>query len=386
MEQLFTFPTQELQQEDTVYVTLAMELHASTLTNDKDRIQFENLLSEARKQLKDSDLEEKNQLLDQLDVVENHLDEFIQFIGGLTIYVTAEGIYYYHLAIPVKDRVQISTLPYVLPLVSNFQYSRDYHLLILNRDSIRLFEGHSGNIEEIIIDEIEDAPVDLATALGTEKDDRTLTHGSYSGGFRQGGSGGRGGANQAFHSHDDVSEEKEIDRERYFNIVDKFVYEHYSSKTKYPLIVYSVEENQAVFRAVSDNEYLAEAGINGSGAGLKTSEIQERASQTIDEIIAHERNELLDQLAETSPENRIENIPDDLTTASLEGRIESLYVEKWFDIPGTITAEGRYDESDERNDFVQRIVQNVVRTNGSVYILDENEIPNGTKIAARLRY
>ncbi len=386
MEQLFTFPTEELQREGTVYVTLAMELHASTLTNDKDRIQFENLLSEARKSIKDSELTEKNQLLEQLDVVENHLDEFIQYIGGLAIYITPEDIYYYHLAIPVKERVQIGELPYVLPLVSNFQYSRDYHLLVLNRDSIRLFEGHSGNIEELPIDEIEDAPVDLKTALGTEKDDRTLTHGSYSGGFRQGGSTGRGGANQSFHSHDDVSEEKDIDRERYFNLVDKFIYEHYSNQKKYPLIIYSVEENQAVFRAVSQNEYLAEAAINGSAAGLKTSEIQKRATQTIDEMIAHERNELLDQLEETSPDNRIENIPDDLTVASLQGQIESLYVEKWFEIPGTITADGRYDASDEKNDFVQRVVQNVLRANGEVYILDESELPNGTQIAARLRY
>ena len=51
MKELFTFPTEELQKENTVYVTLAMELHATTLTNDKDRIQFENLLSEARKKL-----------------------------------------------------------------------------------------------------------------------------------------------------------------------------------------------------------------------------------------------------------------------------------------------------------------------------------------------
>lgn len=380
MEQLFTFPTKELQKEDTVYVTLAMELHATTLTNDKDRIQFENLISEARKKLKDSDLDEKNQLLDQIDVVERHLDEFVQFIGGLVVYVTIDDIYYYHLAIPVKNRVQISQLPYVLPLASNFQYTREYHLLVLNRESIRLFEGHSENIEELPIDEIEDAPVDLETALGTEKEGGSLNFGTYSSGQ------GSRGSSQFFHGHSETSEEKDIDRERYFRIVDEFVYNHYSNETKLPLIVYTVEENQAVFRNISSNEFLAETGINGSASGLKTSEIQKRATQTIDEIIAHQRNELLDQLAETSPENRIENIPDDLASASLQGQVESLYLEKWFEIPGTITEDGRYDETDEKNDFVQQIVQNVYRANGDVYILDENEIPNGTQIAARLRY
>ena len=71
MKELFTFPTEELQKENTVYVTLAMELHATTLTNDKDRIQFENLLSEARKRLKESDLSEKEQLLSFSSVSES---------------------------------------------------------------------------------------------------------------------------------------------------------------------------------------------------------------------------------------------------------------------------------------------------------------------------
>lgn len=385
MRQLFSFPAEELDQ-DVVYVTLAMELHSSTLTNDKDRIQFENLVGEARKRLADSEYEEKEKLLEQLDILENHKEELIQSIGGLTIYVTPDDFYFYHLAIPVEDRVRIGRLPYIMPLVSNYQYTRDYHLLVLNRESIRLFEGHSGRLEEIDLSEYEDAPVDLETALGTERDDRTLTHGSYSGGFRQGGNGGRGGANQSFHSHDDVNEEKDIDRERYFQQVDDFVFENFSNKKRIPLILYSIEDNQAVFKSLSKNEYLAKSAINGSAANLRTSEIEERASKTIDEIIAHQRNALLEELKETSGEYRIDNIPDDLASASLQGRIEKLYVEKFFEIPGSISEDGRYDESDDKNDFVERVVQNVLRTQGEVYILDETETPENTPIAARLRY
>lgn len=380
MKQLFTFPAEELQKEDTIYITLAMELHATTLTNDKDRIQFENLVNQARKEVKDSDLEEKSQLLEQLDAVLRDRDEYVKFIGGLVVYITTDDIYFYHLAIPVKNRVQISTLPYVLPLASNFQYTRDYNLLVLNRESIRLFEGHSENIEELPIDDIEDAPVDLETALGTEKEGGALNYGTYSGGHNQ------SGTSQFFHGHGDSSGEKDIDRERYFRIVDDFVYNNYSNENKLPLIVYTVEENQAVFRDVSTNEFLAETGINGSAANLNKNEIQERATQTIDEIIAHQRNELLNELKETTPENRIENIPDDLTSASLQGRIETLYLEKYFEMPGTINDEGMYEEDNGNDDFVQQLVQNVLRSGGMVYILDETETPEDTPIAARLRY
>lgn len=379
MKQLFSFPTEELEQ-DTVYVTLAMELFATTLTNDKDRIQFENLVSEAKKQLYESDLDEKDQLLRQLDDVMGRQDELIQFIGGLTIYITPDDFYYYHLAIPVINRVRIGQKPYVLPLISNYQYTRDYNLLVLNRESIRVFEGHGERIEELPISEIEDAPIDLETALGTEKEGGSLNFGTYS------GNSGTRGSSQFFHGHSETSEEKDIDRDRYFNIVDKFVYDNYSNVNKLPLIVYTVEENQAVFRNLSNNEYLAKTGINGSAANLNNNEIKERVAQTIDEIIAHQRNELLDRLAETSPDNRIENIPDDLASASLQGRIESLYVEKGAEIKGTLTDEGRYNENDDSNNFIEQIVDNVIRSRGEVYILDPSEMPGDTPIAARLRY
>jgi len=380
MEQLFTFPTEELQQEDTVYVTIALELHATTLTNDKDRIQFENLVNEAKKELNDSDLEEKDALLDQLDVINRHRDELVSFIGGLAIYVTADDIYYYHLAIPVNDRVRVSKLPYVQPLASNYQYTRDYHLLVLNRESIRLFEGHSGNIEEIPIDEIDDAPVDLETALGTEKEGGELNFGSYNAGNASPGTG------QFFHGHGDANEEKDIDRRRYFQMVDDFVFDNFSSEMKLPLIVYSVNENQSVFRNLSNNQYLSETGIDGSAAGLPAKDIQDRVEETIDEIIARQREELLNQLNETTPENRINNIPDDLAVASQRGQIETLYLQKGFEIPGSINGDGRYDRDDDTDNFIDQIVHNVMQTGGDIYILDPAETPEDIEISARLRY
>lgn len=379
MEQLLSFPTEELQQE-TVYVTIAMELHATTLTNDKDRIVFENLVNEAKNKISDSNLVEKEQLLNQLDVLMQNQERLIQFIGGLAIYMTPENIYYYHLAIPVNDRVQISELPYVLPLAYNFQYTRDYHLLVLNRESIRLFEGHSARIDELPIDELEDAPIDLKTALGTEREGGNLNFGTYS------STKGPRGTSQSFHGHNDTSEEKDIDRVRYFRLVDDFIYNEFSNKKKLPLILYSVEENQAIFREITNNEFLVETGINGSAANMRTNEIQERAAKTIDEIIAYQRNNLLEELKETLPENRIENIPDDLTSASLQGRIEKLYLENGFSITGSITDEGMYDESDQNNDFIDQLVHNVLRGQGEVYILDPEETPDKIQVAARLRY
>lgn len=97
-------------------------------------------------------------------------------------------------------------------------------------------------------------------------------------------------------------------------------------------------------------------------------------------------NELFEELNETTPDNRIENVPSDLAAASLQGKIEKLYIEEVFEFEGTITEQGQYDESNEKNNFVDRLIQNVIRTDGEVYALDDNELPLDTPVAARLRY
>lgn len=380
MKQLFAFPSDELLQEDTVYITIVQELHATTLTNDKDRIQFENLVSEAKKRISDSDLEEKSALLEQLDNALGNRDSFVKFIGGLVLYITPEDIYFYHLGISVTDRVYIGDSPYILPVAANAQYTLDYHLLVLNRESIRLFEGHGEKLQEEDLSEYDEAPVDLETALGTEKEGGNLSFGAYSTGAGQTGTG------HGFHGHQETSQEKDIDRERYFRMVDDFVFDHFSNKLHYPLIVYSVEDNQAVFKDISNNKYLSDAMITGSAAGMNTSDIQKQVAKTINKLNDSERENLLNRLREASPENRIENIPDDLTAASLQGRIDNLFLQKDYEIPGSINDEGLYDENDERNNFVDVLVQNVLNSKGNVYIFEHDDMPEATPIAATLRY
>lgn len=381
MKQLFNFPTEELKQEDTMYISITLELHAAKLTNEADWIQFDNLLNDAKKRLNDSEIVEKDALLKQLEVVRVNKTSLSNHTGGLAVYITPENIYYYDLAVSVEKEVVINKLPYILPLVENFQYEQDYHLLLLNRDNVRIFEGHGSNLTELDMTEIdEDAPVDLETALGTERDGGELNFGTYS------PTSGGAGSSQFFHGHNETSKEKDIDREHYFRLVDRFIYDHYSMNSAWPLIIYTVEENQAVFRSISENKHLSDFKILGSTANMKDTEIKEVIAKEINELIGKEKREALKELEEVSPENRIENIPDDLISASLRGQIRTLYIGKGLEIPGTITEEGLYDHEDDKNNFVESLVNKVIQTDGSVYIFDPDNMPEGQEIIARLRF
>lgn len=378
MKQLFTFPTEELKQKDTVYISIVLELHAARSTNEVDRIQFSNLLNEVEKELKDSDLKEKDALLKQLDVVRLNKNELANHTSGLAVYVTAENIYYYDLAVPVENKYFIGQLPYNLPLVENYQYEQDYHLLLITRETAQIYEGHGPNITKLDMTEIdEEAPVDLETALGTERTGGDLNFGTY-------GSGAGGPA--SFHGHNETSQAKDIDRENYFRLVDRFIYDNYSIETQWPLIVYTVEENQAVFHEISNNKYLSDFKILGSTANMKDNEINNVVAEEISNLIGREKREALQELSEVPPTNRIENIPDDLAAASLRGQIHTLYMKKGLEIPGTLTEEGTYDREDDKNNFVELLVDKVINTDALVYILDSEDMPEDHDIIARLRF
>lgn len=381
MRQLFNFPTEELEKKDTIYISITLELQTTSLADDKDRIKFENLTDQAKKQLKKLDIEEQDALLEQLKQVRRHQQILLNHTGGLTLYLTKDEIYYYHLVIPVEEKVVISELPYLLPLVENFQYDQDYHLLLLTRESARLFEGHGSNLKELDMTEKSDeAPVDLETALGTELEGRQLNYGTYK------STGGSASSSQFFQGHNETNLEKDIDRENYFRIVDRFIDEHYTTYHKWPLIVYTTEDNQSVFHSLSKNERLSDFKIIGSPANMKDNEIKEKVANEVMDLIGRERKTALMEMQEVSLQNRIENIPDDLVTASLQGQIRTLYLEKGLEIPGTITEEGRYDREDSKNDFVQQLVKRVIQTGASAYIFEEEDMPEGLEIIASLRY
>lgn len=381
MQQLFNFPTAELQQEDTMYITITQQLHSVSLTDDKDRIQFDNLLNKAFKKLDNFSEQEAEKLKKQLDLVLQMRNEMVNHSGSLVIYITFDNIYYYHIGIDVTDGIFINDIPYILPLAEAFQFEQNYHLLALNRENARIFEGHGEFISELYMDDVDaDAPINLKTALEKDNERGNLNFGTYDAGH------GQAGTQQFFHGHGDVSQEKDADREHYFRIVDRFILDHYSSETEWPLVLFTVEENYAVFKNISKNNFLSNIKIEGSTAGLNDNEIRKKVSQRINHITRVQKEDLLNKLNEIPPTKRIDNISDDLAAASFQGQIDTLYVKKNLQISGTITEDGTYDQASEKNDFVLLLVNNVINTGGKVYVFDSEELPESLDITAQLRF
>ncbi|MRJ47508.1 baeRF6 domain-containing protein [Fundicoccus ignavus] len=371
MIKLNAFPTIELEKDDQIFITIALELHSTSVSSDQDKIQLNNLLDDAKKRVKeelDKDLAKK--LLLQIDEARKHDIELITYRGGLALYITQDEIYYYHLGIPVSNLLNVSKAPNLTPLIENYQYSNQYFVLVLNRENIRLFEGDTTSVKEISLDD--DAPKTLEIALGTEK-----TGGNSA-------SVSAGGGESAMHGHTETSKEKEIDRENYFRIVDKFIHENYTAVRDLPLILFALVDNQAVFRKISKSKFLLPEGIEESGANVNLNQVQDKAIKKNAEIIAKQKEVVFSRFRETTTKYRIDNQLNDLAMSATEGRIDELIVNKGYRQRGIITDQGEYEEVD--HDFVKRLITKVIAAKGKVFIVDQDEMPVGINLSARLRY
>lgn len=380
MKYLDVFPEEEiLSIKEEPVISISQRLSVEDITRDKDQTRLSNLISEGRKLAKEkysSEVAEK--IISQLDEVEKHMRELVIPRGGLLVYATLDEIYYTHTAIPVDNTVTAGHLPYLLPVIANYQFSHNYHLLVLNQNEISLYQGRGRELEKIEFPE-DDAPKTLEDALGTEKVGGQLTHGTY-------GSRGTDGPH-SFHGHNETSSEKEIDRVNYFRVVDKYIYENYSRVEKIPLILYATPDNQAVFRDLTDNQYLLEEGIEKDGSGATIKELEGTTFEFDQKLVRQEKEELFELFDETAPNYLIENDPAQLARAVVEGRIETLVVNESKDAKGRINDDGTYEEDED--DYYRHLITRALQSKADVYVVMndffEEDRPDFTAVA-RLRY
>ncbi|PRY83934.1 hypothetical protein [Alkalibacterium olivapovliticus] len=379
MQELLTFPTDELLKEHEVVVSLSLNSESNAVETEANQIQFQNLLKEAKLKLSEQyDDKYASKLLDKVKSLVDHSDFWREMTQSAVFYVTPEEAYYYRLSVPIHTGTVVSNKPYVLPLIANFQYVSYYHLLALNHDKFSIYNGRGNKVQPV--DLPEEAPDTLTKALGEELTGGELNVDSYNGGEVSGGAPG------AFHGHNEKSNEVQIDQENYFRVVDKYVFEHFSKPTKLPLVLFALKENIADFDKLSKNEYLDETRVEASPSQLSFNQIQDQTQEVVDQIANRRYKNLVEKFNETTPEFRLEAQYHDLAMASIQGKVEVLLIEDDYQVNGTIDENGQYHEGTETNVYVNQLVHNIMKTNGKVYVLDKASMPSDTGIAAILRY
>src|SRR5690606_4979218 len=146
-----------------------------------------------------------------------------------TVYLPACSDTFYH----------IDQVFYIVPLIDLIPNLKQYFILSLAKNSVRLYRGDFYGLEEVTL--VSEVPRSMQEALGTELTDNHL-HAAA-------------GGSATLHGYMEITDEKEVDNERFFRVIDNAIYEHYSKQENLPLYLATISENLHTFKKISKNPY-----------------------------------------------------------------------------------------------------------------------------------
>jgi hypothetical protein len=303
-------------------------------------------------------------------------------LDGLAV-LGAKGIFrVYTLQRPVAQLAVVADSFHTKPLMRILQSADRYHVLGLNRQAIKLFEGNRDALDEI--EPAQGVPRTITQALGEKLTEPHHTVASY------GGVGG--GHSPMHHGHGGKESEVDIDAERFFRAVDRAVMEHHSQPSGLPLILAALSEHHHLFHDVSRNPFLLPESIDIHPDALSSiDELRQRAWQLIEPHYLARIAALVEAFGNASSKGLGDDVLAQVAKAVVGGRVATLLIEARREVPGRINAATGDIEFDdlghpEVDDVLDDLGALALKMGGQVVVVTTELMPTKTGIAAIYRY
>jgi hypothetical protein len=361
-------------------LSLYMPTHRTHPENLQNPVRFKNLMK---------DLEASLLTKYSKDEIEKYLQPLLEITSGDGFWnYTSEGLAIFSspgyskavdLATSPKEMAIVADSFHTKPIQHYLQSTDRFHVLAINRHDIQLFEGNRHSLVEIELHPL--VPTSMTDALGEEKTDKHSTVASY---------GGTGAS--MHHGHGGKKEEVDIDSERYFRAVAVSVAEHYSKPTGIPLLLAALPEYHHLFHQVNKNPLLQEDGIKINPTAVSLDKLAEMAWEIMEPEFLKKQEELVSRYHQSKANGLGSEDIKEVAVALVEGRVDTLLIEADRIIASRITnlVTGNVQNKDINNPRVDDLLDDMselaIRMGGQVTVLNPDQIPSESGVAAIFRY
>ena len=364
-------------------LSLYQPTHRRHPENQQDPIRFRNLIKELDASLRQAyPAVEVQLLLEPFEALTHDHDFWNHTLDGLAV-LGAKGIFrVYKLQRPVAELAVVTDSFHAKPLKRILQSVDRYHVLGVNRQEIKLFEGNRDALAEI--EPAQGIPQTITEALGDELTEPHSTVASY-GGVGQ-------GSVPMHHGHGGKESEVNIDAERFFRIVDRAILDYYSRPSGLPLILAALPEHHHMFHEVSHNPFLIEQSLDIHPDALPSiDELRRRVWQ----LVEPQYQARLAASIEEFEQARSKGLGhDDLTQvaqAAAAGRVATLLIEADRQIPGRLDgATGQVElaglSHPQVDDLLDDLGELVEKMGGQVLVIPADRMTTRTGLAAIYRH
>lgn len=350
----------------------------------KNPIKLKTKLDEASKLLQKegrSKTKARNYLKKGYDLVEDNAYWQHQS-GGLLFYLSDKELLTFRIPRDFKEKIILADSFHIKPLITYLSAAGVFYLLALSQDSARLFQCTSQIIAEV---DPEDMPQGLDDALKYEDPEREMQF------HTKNLAGGKGGGNPAVFHGQGMPDEQEKNRiKRYFGKTDQALQKFFDIE-KPPLVIAAVDYLHPIYKEASDYNNILEEGIKGSPEKLKDHKLHKKAWDIVEPHFKKDKEAALDiYRTQRANDNTTEKLEGVIRQAHL-GNIATLFIardeEKWGVYnPNTDVLQSHAKQKPESTDLLDLAACKTLLANGRVFVLENDDIPSDTGIAALLRY
>jgi Bacterial archaeo-eukaryotic release factor family 7 len=301
---------------------------------------------------------------------------------GLAIFAADDLFRIYRLPLVFEDRVVVDVHAYITPLLPLLSGDNPFYVLALGLGGVRLFQGTQYGLKPVTL---HDMPASLQSALAYDESAKEAQlHQSVP------GQGGERGA--IFHgqgAQDGTATKHEA--LRYFQQVARSV-QHELRDEHAPLLLAGMAYLLPIYREANLYQQLIDEQISVNPDDLRLEELHARAWSLVAPCFNHapkalERYQALQGKTPTIATSQLRAI----IPAAYNGRVEALFLaigqQQWGSFDPVSGALALHEGVSPRgSELLNQAVGQTLRHGGTVYAVNQQQMPEGAALAAILRY
>lgn len=370
---------------DPPCVSIFMPTHRAFPACQQDPIHFRNLLNGVEQTLRQKypghatqDLQEKLRGL-----LEDHAF-WTHRLDGLAVLGSPNDFQVFDLERAVPERAIVTDSYHVKPLLRIVQSADRYHVLCLQRDEAKIYEGNRDALTRL---EIPGLPTNAEEALGDAV--FVLRREQVPGGKSAGERFPAPRGPNVPPGHPATRDDAKLDAERFFRAIDRAVWEKVSRPADLPLVLVALPEHQAVFRSESHNPRLLETGVERSPAGMSEKDLRQSAWKCVEPNYLSSLQKICDDFEVARARGLASMDLADAAPAAHDARVGILLIEADRVIPGRIhpgTGQVVQTGATQEDDVLDDLAEMVLRRKGTVVVVPKERMPSSTGLAAIYRF
>ena len=284
----------------------------------KDSIELKNALKEAEERLvergvgeRDAEafLQKANDLLDDKNFWQNQSD-------GLAMFIGEDRFETYTCPVEFERFVYVAGKFYLRPLLPMLTDDHKFFILTLSEKNVRFYEADPYSITPIEVDHLFET--NLEDALMLDEPFESLQ-------FHSSGSTNAKAPN--YHGHGGEKDNHEGHLKEFLHIVDNGL-NSILCNDKAPLIVCGAEEIASMYKNISKYNYVVDNYVNGNVDEKSHVEVHELAWAEMQNVFTDDCETKLENWGNQLAGNLASFSIHDVVPAALNGRVETLYVNK----------------------------------------------------------